>query len=80
MSWPVGTEQIVVGLGRCNVDTICIEPPRGMTLHCQEHWQVLVTQMLGGTLIEFKINQVNLIAKLNSAKFGFEPLTFESSN
>ena len=26
-----------------------------MTLPCREHWQVLVTQLLGGALIEFQI-------------------------
>ena len=26
-----------------------------VTLPCQEHWQILVTQLLGGALIEFQI-------------------------
>ena len=36
-------------------NTFCIEPPQGVTLPCQEQWQVLVTQVLGGTIIEFQI-------------------------
>ena len=45
---------LIPGLGRRKVDTIWIEPPRGVTLTCREHWQVLVTQQLGGALIEFQ--------------------------
>ena len=45
----------IPGPGKCKVDIICIEPPRGVTLPCREHWQVLVTQLLGGALIEFQI-------------------------
>ena len=48
---------LISGLGRRKVDTICIEPPRGVTLPCREHWQILVTQLLGGALIELQIIQ-----------------------
>ena len=61
------------GPGRCKVDIICIEPPRGVTLPCREHWQDLVTQLLGGTLIEFqKFQKVSLMLKLNSDTNGIQ--------
>ena len=52
--------------GRCKVDIICIEPPRpgGVTHPCREHWQVLVTQLLGGALIEFQIIKKSAIRKI----------------
>ena len=59
------------GPGRCKVEIICVEPPRGVTLPCREHWQVLVTQLLGGALIEFQIiKKVSLMPKLTSATAG----------
>ena len=43
-------------------------PRGGSTQSCQEHWQVLVTQLLGGAHIEFQRNQkVSLMPKLNSS-------------
>ena len=44
---------LIPGLGRRKVDTICIEPPQGVTLPCREHLQVLVTLLLRGAIIEF---------------------------
>ena len=55
---------LIPGLGRRKVDTICIEPPRGVTLPCREHWQVLVTQQNN--------QKVSLMPKLNSATAGIQ--------
>ena len=60
---------LLPGPGRCKVDTICVEPPRGVTLLCREHWQVLVTQLVGA-LIEIQI--ISLMPKLNSAAAGIQ--------
>ena len=46
--------QTVIQKTEGEVDTICIDPPWGVTLPCREHWKVLITQLLGGTLIEFQ--------------------------
>ena len=45
---------MITGLGRRNADTICIEPPLGVTLYSRELWQVLVIQLFGGTLLSFQ--------------------------
>ena len=45
----------IPGPGMCKVDIICVEPHWGVTLPCREHWQLLVTQLLGGALIEFQL-------------------------
>ena len=53
----------IPGPGKCKVNIICIEPPRGVTLPCQEHWQVLVTQLLWAPLLSSKKTKSQLDAK-----------------
>ena len=57
---------LIPGLCGRNVDTICTEPPRGVRLHCPEHWQVPLIQLLVGASIDERRKKSNSQHNYNS--------------